>query len=234
MNFSIDTNVIIGIVNNKDRLNDISLNLMKDKQNEKLLICQTALKESQTVFLNRINEIMVEIIQFLPKFFQNKKMSSLESQILLIEIFKELKIRKPELTNFLDLVYHEILIFLQKGHDIKKTPSFLSQLALQYSNFTIPKLENIHSIDGLIRLNFKTLSNVKQSTKDIYFKDTYDERIFQELMTNLTGIMPIEFFSDDKEFKEKSNIGYAKIINDLGFDKQAFACESLEKYNIKS
>jgi PIN domain nuclease of toxin-antitoxin system len=89
MNFSIDTNVIIGIVNDKDRLHDISRNLMRDKQNEKLFICKTALKESQTVFRIRINEIMGDIIQFLPKFFQNKQMSLLESQILLIEIFKE-------------------------------------------------------------------------------------------------------------------------------------------------
>ncbi len=95
-------------------------------------------------------------------------------------------------------------------------------------------MENIHSTGNSISLNFKTLSNVKQSTKDIYFKDTYDERIFQELMTNLAEIMPIEFFSDDTEFKEKSEIGYTKITNDLGFDKQAFSFKSLEKYNSKS
>jgi len=229
MNFSIDTNVIIGIVNDKDRLHDISLNLMRDKQNDKLLICKTALKESQTVFRTRINEIIGEIIQFLPKFFQNKKMSLLESQILLIEIFKELKIRKPQLTNFLNLVYHEVLTFLQKDHDIEKIPSFLSQLALQYSNLTLPKLDNIHSIGDLIGLNLKTLGNVKQSTKDIYFKDTYDERIFQELLTNLNEIQPIEFFSDDIEFVKKSRMGYEKISNDLKYSKNMLSCKLLQE-----
>lgn len=131
MNFSIDTNIIIGIVNDKDRLHDISINLMKDKQKEKLLICQTALKESQTLFKNRINEIMAAIIQFLPNFFQNKNLSLLDSQILLIEIFKELKNQKPKSSTFLTLVYNEIFTFLQKGQDIEKIPSFLSQLALE-------------------------------------------------------------------------------------------------------
>lgn len=232
MNFSIDTNVIIGIVNDKDRLHDISLNLMRDKQNDKLLICQTALKESQTVFRTRINEIMGEIIQFLPKFFQNKKMSLLESQILLIEIFKELKIRKPQLTNFLNLVYHEVLTYLQKDNDTEKIPSFLSQLALQYSNLTLPKLDNIHSIGDFIGLNLKTLSNVKQSTKDIYFKDTYDERIFQELLTNLNEIQPIELFSDDIEFIKKSRMGFEKISNDLQYSKNMFSCKLLQEYII--
>lgn len=232
MNFSIDTNVIIGIVNDKDRLHDMSLNLMRVKQNDKLLICKTALKESQTVFRTRINEIIGEIIQFLPKFFQNKKMSLLESQILLIEIFKELKIRKPQLTNFLNLVYHEVLTFLQKDHDIEKIPSFLSQLALQYSNLTLPKLDNIHSIGDLIGLNLKTLGNVKQSTKDIYFKDTYDERIFQELLTNLNEIQPIEFFSDDIEFVKKSRMGYEKISNELKYSKNMLSCKLLQEYII--
>lgn len=229
MNFSIDTNVIIGIVNEKDRLHDISLNMMRDKQNEKLFICQTALKESQTVFRTRINEIMGDIIQFLPKFFQNKQMSLLESQILLIEIFKELKNRKPKFTNFLKLVYSEILTFLQTDYDIEKIPSFLSQLSLQYSNFTLPKLENMHSIEDIISLNFKTLSDVKQSTKEIYFKDTYDERIFQELMTNLTDVIPIEFLSDDNEFINKSKIGFEKISNDLKYSNNIFSCKLLQE-----
>lgn len=208
MNFSIDTNVIIGIVNDKDRLHDISLNLMRDKQNKKLFICRTALKESQTVFRTRINEIMGDIIQFLPKFFQNKQMSLLESQILLIEIFKELKNRKPKFTNFLKLVYSEIWTFLQTDYDIEKIP---------------------HSIEAIISLNFKTLSDVKQSTKEIYFKDTNDERIFQELMTNLTDVIPIEFLSDDDEFINKSKIGFEKISNDLKYSNNIFSCKLLQE-----
>jgi len=229
MNFSIDTNVIIGIVNDKDRLHDISLNLMRDKQNQKLIICQTALKESQTVFRTRINEIMGDIIQYLPKFFQHKKMSLLESQILLIEIFKELKTQKPMFSNFLNLVYFEILTFLQTDFDIDKIPSFLSQLSLKYSNFILPKLENTHSIEAIISLNFKTLSDVKQSTKEIYFKDTYDERIFQELMTNLSDVIPIELISDDIGFIKNSKIGFEKISNDLKYSNNIFSCKLLQE-----
>ena len=33
MNFSIDTNVVFGVFNARDRLHDISIGLMKDKRN---------------------------------------------------------------------------------------------------------------------------------------------------------------------------------------------------------
>lgn len=70
MNFSLDTNIVIGVVNNKDKLHDISINLLKEKQTDHLLLCFTVLKESQTVLRNRINEIMVEIIRYLPNFLE--------------------------------------------------------------------------------------------------------------------------------------------------------------------
>lgn len=232
LNFSIDTNIIVGVINHRDRLHEISVNLMKNKRNEKLFICQTALKESQTVFRNKINEIMVEIIQFLPNFFKTPKLSLLDSQTLLIEIFKQLKIKKPESTNFLNLVYDEISTFLRKEQDTKKIPSFLSKLSLEYSNLVITKLENIHSVDELINLNLGNLSSVKRLTKDIYFKNNNDERIFQELMTNLSEILPIEFFSDDEEFVKKSEQGYAKIANDLRYNKNAFSCKLLQDYLV--
>jgi len=228
MNFSIDTNVIIGVINHKDRLHEISLELMKIRQKEKLFICTTALQESQTVLKTKINEIVVEIIQFLPKFLTPEKLSLLELEILLIEIFKEIQIQKPNSANFLNLVHAEISSFLQKGNDVEKIPFFLTRLSLEYSNRAISKLESIHSLENAINMNFNNLVNVKQLTNDIYFKNTNDERIFQELMTNLDEVSPIVFFSDDHEFIKKSKIGYEKISNDLKYSKNFFSCELLQ------
>ena len=233
MNFSLDTNIILGIVNTRDRLHEVSITLMRDKRKEPLILCNSAIKESHNVLRNKINEIMVEIIGFFRDIYQNPNIGSIDSQALIIEKFKKIKTIKPGLANFLDLVFHEISIFL-KEHDIESLPSFLSQLSINLSGSIIKKIDEIHPDFEIIDLDLNHLSNVKKSLADIHFKDTNDERIFQELMTNLDEIKPIEFFLEDKEFAKNCKKGFANISNDLGFEKEAFSCRLLNGHNPNS
>jgi hypothetical protein len=226
MNFSIDSNVVIGVVNYKDRLHEKSISLMKDKQNEKLFICLTVLKESQTVFRNKINQVIVEIIQFLP-FFKTNKFSSMDFQAKMIENFREMKSKKPELTNFLDFIYDEIQVFL-KDNKIDKLPSFLSTVSIKYSKYLPQKINQIHSNSEVLILDKKQLDIVKKATIEIHFKDTNDERIFQELMTNLCLIKPIDFYLDDAEFAKKIDEAYLNLDETLGFENDAFSCNLLK------
>jgi len=230
MNFSIDTNVIIGIVNDRDRLHVVSNNLMESKRNERMFICRTALNESRTVFRTKINELLAEIIRFLPNLLQNSKLSLKESHIQLDEIFKQLKIIKPDSINFQNLVYRDCIDFIKREHgNIKLLPSFLSEMSTKYSNSIIKKLQDSNMSFELINLDYKRLSDVKKSLHDIHFNDTNDERIFQELMTNLSKIQPIEFFSDDYEFIKKSEKGFSRLSIDLKYDSNAFSCMLLKK-----
>ena len=80
-------------------------------------------------------------------------------------------------------------------------------------------------------LNSKNLADVKKSLAEIHFKDSYDERIFLELMTNLSEIKPIEFFLDDREFAKNCKKGFANIANDLLFEKEEFSCRLLKDYS---
>lgn len=231
MNFSIDTNVVFGVINARDRLHDVSIGLMKDKRNEQLFLCHSVIKESHSVLRNKINEIMVEIIRFLPDIYQNSNKSSLDSQAMLIEQIKNIKFAKPGLANFLDLVFHEISLFL-RDHEIEDLPSFLSELSLNLSGSIISKIDGIHPHIGKISLNQDRLGDVKRSLSDIYFKDTTDERIFQELMTNLDKIKPINFFLDDRDFAKKCRNGFARVSNDMGFKDGAFSCKSIQDYAV--
>lgn len=224
MYFSIDSNIIIGVANTRDRLHEKSIRLMKDKQNDELIICMTALKESQNVFRNKINQIMVEIIQFLPNF--QKKMTLMEAQEQIIIIFRNLESEKPEASNFLKLVYAEILDFLKENNS-EKLPSFLSKLALEFSNSLIYKMEQIHDFE-VIMLNRKNLEDVKKSTVGVYFKDNNDEKIFQEFMTNLVKKNPLGFFSDDKEFIKNIKKSYLIYLDILGYKNESFSCHLLE------
>lgn len=233
MNFSLDTNIILGVVNTKDRLHDISIALMKDKRNEQLILCNSAIKESHNVLRNKINEVMVEIIELFRYIYQKPNIGSIDSQALIIEQFKKIKAAKPRLANFLDLVFHEISLFL-KENDIESLPSFLSQLSVNFSGSIIRKIDEIHPDFEILFLNLDNLSKVKKSLADIHFKDTNDERIFQELMTNLEEIKPLEFFLDDTDFANKCRKGFANIANSMIFGNDAFSCRLLKDYNPNS
>lgn len=226
MNFSFDTNIILGIINSKDRLHETSIALMDNKRNEQLFLCHSAIKESHNVLRNKINEVMVDIIRFLPDIYQSSSISTLDSQAFLIDQFKNLKAAKPGLTNFLNLVYHEISIFL-KDNEIDDLPDFLSELSLNLSNSIIFKIEETHPNFEILFLNHDRLNNVKRSLTEIHFKDTNDGRIFQELMTNLEDIKPIEFFLDDRDFAKKCDLGFANIANDMDFVKSDFLCHQV-------
>lgn len=226
MNFSFDTNIILGIINTKDRLHEKSKALIDNKRNEQLYLCHSAIKESHNVLRNKINEVMVDIIRFLPDIYQSSSISTLDSQAFLIEQFKNLKAAKPGLSNFLNLVYHEISIFL-KDNEIDDLPDFLSELSLNLSNSIILKIEETHPDFEILFLNHDGLNIVKRSLADIHFKDTNDGRIFQELMTNLEDIKPIEFFLDDRDFAKKCNVGFTNIANDMEFNESDFSCNQV-------
>ncbi|MFA4956291.1 MAG: hypothetical protein WC556_04870 [Candidatus Methanoperedens sp.] len=79
MNFSLDTNIILGIVNTKDRLHPISIDLMKEKENDRLFLCFSVLKESTTVLRTNISNVFVEIFQHIPDL-------SIMSELTLIDL----------------------------------------------------------------------------------------------------------------------------------------------------
>jgi len=99
------------------------------------------------------------------------------------------------------------LLFL-KEHEAEDLPSFLSQLSINLSASIVLKIEELHPDFEIISLDLGHLSDIKKSLAEIHFKDTNDERIFQELMTNLDDIKPIEFFLDDSDFAKKCMKGF--------------------------
>lgn len=223
MNLSLDTNLIIGIVNSKDRLHEISIKLIRERQNEQLFLSISALKESVTVLRDNIGKVFSEIFQLLPDLPKISKLALKDLHLLLINTFKKITDKKPELDNFLKFVYDEIIEFL-KNNPIDKLPLLFSQLSIKYSRTTIQeKIEETHSISDVVGLESDNLSGVKTGLVDIHFKDNNDEHIFTDLMTNLFKIKPIAFFSNDKEFFEKGTIGYAEIAKIFMFEAGAFS-----------
>ncbi len=223
MNFSIDTNIIFGIINPDDRIHNKSVELFKNKQGERLFICHTAIKEAKTSLRNKINEIVVDIITCFKDIYKSD-LSPIELQSLIIKEIKKIMIRKPRLKNFLEWVYKEISDFLMT-HDKENLASYLSELSIRLSRSIELILKRIRPDYQEIYLNLASLEDVKKAAAGVYFRNSSDERIFYELMTNLNEILPIEFYLDDGEFLKKCEAGYLKLANDLSFDEMAFSCK---------
>jgi hypothetical protein len=222
MNFSIDSNILIAIVNPHDRLHERSIILIKGSSDH-LILCSTVLSESGNLFRNKINQIVVEIIRFLPD-LQNKKISQMEYQEQLIISLRKIRSKNPGIANFLDLVYNEILVFL-KDNDSYGLPSFLSQLAVKYSQSLYRKLDQINANESrIILLDQANLKPIKTATTGTYFKDPNDERIFYELMTNLPDIVPINFYTGDSEFVKKINQSYHACLEYFELSEGSFSC----------
>ena len=144
--------------------------------------------------------------------------------LLLINTFNQITDKKPYLINFLKLVYDEIIEFLSKNNSIDKLPLLFSQLSVKYSKSSIEKkIQEMHPNSEIVILEKDNITGVKKGLVNVNFKDNNDEQIFQELMTNIFELKPIELFSDDKEFKEKCTIGYAEIEKIFALESGAFS-----------
>jgi hypothetical protein len=126
------------------------------------------------------------------------------------------------------LVYDEITIFL-KDNGLEMLPSFLSQLSLKYSQQLYRKIENAHpGTINIIQIEHNNLKSIKEKTSGTYFKDSKDERIYFELMTNLPSLVPIVFYTADKEFWKKINQSYSACTKHFGYSESSFSCEIID------
>lgn len=224
MNFSVDTNIIIGIVNVQDRLHETSIKLMEHKKSNNLILCETVLAETENVLITNINNIIVMIIPLILPLKNTK--SNIGTQLL--DKFEEIKAKEPGKVNFINLLSSEIADYLDKNK-CEYLPQFLSELSMKYSGNLVHKIKEKHYIYQTIKKQNDKLSNIKMLTNTINFNDSNDERIFYDLMTNLNGIVPIEFYSGDGKFVKKMKEGYQKIADENKLKSDAFVaicCEN--------
>jgi predicted nucleic acid-binding protein len=199
--YSIDTNIVIGFLNEHDRLHDCSKSFLNSKGTQKLFLTQSVMVETKTLFLKKYNKALIEI---------NSKLN------------KQTSIKLNDLSNKnLENFYKLIMSLIDKR-------KYDQSLFMELRNKGI---EIISSLEFAIEKEFgelKTINLSNNQTKEqeeflkkhekIVFSDSNDKKIFIEvILISLTQELK-EFFTNDKKFYNTSK----KIISAEKYDIQFF------------
>ena len=221
MMFSIDTNLVLGVVNPLDRLANKSIKLIrKEIKKNKLIIFISVITESKETFLKKYNKSFTKVFEIFQE-ADNKTDDELERIHIFWGKFNELKQENKDLLNFINLVYIFIKPFVQQW-DIQGAFRCLTSYGLAASN-TIPEILSKEIGHNIKFFNLEFNKKVSEEVTDIKdmisshvkFKDLPDKNIFVEIVLySIHGKEDLKFYSDDKEFMGTSNIVFAKILEE--------------------
>jgi len=73
-------------------------------------------------------------------------------------------------------------------------------------------------IDKDDEINCERYKNVKKTIIPINFQDSIDYEIFCEIATILCDEITIKFYTNDKEFKNKIEKAFSKLVQEMGYN----------------
>jgi len=205
--FSIDTNIVLGIVNPEDRLHSSSLNLLKTHDREKLIIFNSVIKESRETFLRKYTETFGYTLSVVIE-IKNKSKDHISFKTNLIKIFKKLEKERPKLTGFLRLVRHYVV---ESSHlSIPEIVDYLNT----YGTFLAKNMKNIlrekrpdiifYRPSPEFWTQRENLEGHIKSVGDIKFRDRNDEEIFKDVVSYvLSEKKALTFFTNDGRFRRE-------------------------------
>ena len=232
---SIDTNIVIGILNPKDRLHSSAIKLV-EKVLGSWIIAKQVITETKETLKKKINKIILDILPKLIEIYNNtydlKNIIEIKSK--LIRFFRQLKENNPNLKNFYELIYAKMDAYITEKNSLDiDIFSYLSELGENMSRiveFELKKYINYKKIwiDFTQEYQKNLLKKIKIAIASIRFKDDYDENIFYELIVNIEKYNPLEFFTDDDEFLKKSNKAYNLLANLKNFKTDWFLAKKFQ------
>lgn len=195
--YSIDTNLLIGLINEEDNLHQMTTCFLKSKGYGSLFILSAALEETKGKFLKYYNDALTDV-----QYYYNTKNK--------LPTLDELIGEKPKLGNF----YRRIL------EDLKKEPVELAFVNLRSKAIRIISTleERLSDVIGRIEFspfgsefNEEQMELIKQLSK-INFQDSHDRQIFIEFIaTSLIKTELTEFYSNDEKFMIRAREATKKV-----------------------
>ncbi len=220
MTFSVDTNIVIGVINPKDRLHTRAVSLVNTESGKRPLVpLITVVNETKSTFARKYIKAASLIFAALRK---SKKESlrddeygrkTVESVNHLIEIY-------PEIKGFIKLIYDEQIKESLPQRDLESAFKNVSSKGLEYLSAiedTLKKEAN-NNTEYLVSTDTEYLTTQKQiqdMVKGIYYKDENDRLIFLEAVTysQITD-KDLDHYTDDNECIKQSELSLKQIKTD--------------------
>jgi hypothetical protein len=202
--FSLDTNFVLALVNDKDRLSKTAYTIIK-KEKKDCALCISVLKESRKVVQEKINRAVVNSLEIIIDIKDITDPTKREKDLK--KRFHSLIKKDVQLKNFYLFLQDKILAYI-KTIGLQTLPRYLSNLSEHVARTLEPELKKIITY-SYIKINFSDsditdrLSKIKTCSSSVHFKDNMDYQIFCEIVLNLSTNFMIDFYTDDKEFSKK-------------------------------
>lgn len=212
---SMDTNLVIDLVNEVDRLHEKALSLVKEKSN--WVLPSTVIVETKETFRKKINMVYEKIIKSIREILRTE--NDIERIERLINLFKRMSAENPGLKNFYELVWRRLNEYISKHGAGPDALLFLSELAENMSRIVEPLLRMYidyeimeTGIPSSEKTDFLRLVEETLEMSKVKFRDTNDRDIFLEIMMNIDRYNPPTFYTDDGEFSKKGKRAYSALI----------------------
>lgn len=235
MPFSLDTNLILGLLSENDRLHKESDRVFKIfhfNRREPFVCSLSALKETKRTLLTKINKVLVDLYPVIPKLIKISDSSSPKFTATFLGMLNALNKKNPSYSNFYKLVYKETMDFLKEGKT-KDIPNFFSALAMELSGSVEWGLEERAPEAEIIGIKYNHMDEVMKiigvlAEEKIRFKDSSDGEIFYEIVVYSKELSRIIFLSDDRAFIDKARVAKTASIK-LSYNGSKFSFEHISE-----
>ncbi len=192
-----DTNLVIALLNPHDRLHATAVELA---EREPIIISQTVQAEARLTFLRKFNTAVIEVYKILNR--ARRADSEMELQKMLIDGFKALIQRRPELKAFYEYIYGLIQEYGIRIDNIGKLPRMLNEHAIRKAaNIQLPRASKTVDIKT-VDIDDSLYQRVSREVRKVNFKDLVDFQIFCEYCSLKTS-ENIVITTSDREFYKK-------------------------------
>ncbi len=236
-----DTNVLIGLINEDDRLHDDCVELVK--RADKLFFPKTALVETVTGFSRKTLEVLADAFQFV------LTTGKAEYSALLGFLNK----KRPRYNNFNKyiakqfsktwekygdpyFVFRELSQVVRELLDLDKIDEYLTKRLSAKLNMCKDELESklhVYKIDWGNSRDLELYRSISEKLRDrgIVFKDDFDREIFIETAVHSAKTHgQLVFVTDDEEFCKKANRALEVLnIRGLSFCKLGEILRAIEE-----
>jgi len=228
--FSFDTNLVIGLLAENDRLHQESEKVFKIfhfNRREPFVCSLSVLKETKRTLLTKINKVLVDLYPVIPKLLKISDSSSPEFTATFLGMLNVLIKKNPSYSNFYKLVYKETMDFLKKEGETKNLPNFFSVLAMELSNSVEWSLKERAPETKIIAIKLEHIDEVMKivgvfAEEKIQFKNPTDGEIFCEIVVYSRELSQIIFLSDDDAFIKKARTAKTASIK-LSYNGSKFS-----------